>query len=238
MLYTLTLLESEENTTLDLGFSGGRLLERLMQDPGQVIDRDTLTAYAWTDRVVGPGSLNQQIYTLRKLLADEKHRQIIQTVPRRGYRFNPAFVISQSAPAVVENTACAAPPPPPVTSRPTTRRKWAVSAIAAVLVVGYGLTTRTNELHASLQKTDDTDVVYIAEKMPKVQELIRVTRNLSHRLVRLSKKPVELAIVDVEDGYYQVSCSIETEVNHIRLAEEEINTVSDIRLLDCVDPTS
>ena len=43
VLYTLTLFKDEEKRTVELGFSGGRLLERLLQEPGQVIDRDTLT---------------------------------------------------------------------------------------------------------------------------------------------------------------------------------------------------
>ena len=84
VLYTLTLFRDEEKRTVELGYSAGRLLERLLQQPGEVIERDTLVAYAWADRVVGPGSLNQQVYTLRKILGDEKNLQIIQTVPRRG----------------------------------------------------------------------------------------------------------------------------------------------------------
>jgi len=69
----------------DVGFSGTRLLECLISSRGNALTREELTAYAWPERVVGQGSLNQQIYTLRQLLSDDKERSIIQTLPRRGY---------------------------------------------------------------------------------------------------------------------------------------------------------
>lgn len=80
------------NERIDLGFAGTRLLEKLLESPGSVVSREALIEYAWSGRVVGQGSLNQQIYTLRQILQDEKEREIIQTLPRRGYLINPSFV--------------------------------------------------------------------------------------------------------------------------------------------------
>src|SRR5690606_14939185 len=77
---------------IELGYAGSRVLERLVQTPGEVVSREELLAHGWTDRVVSQGSLNQQIYVLRQILGDEKGRNIIQTLPRRGYLFNPAFL--------------------------------------------------------------------------------------------------------------------------------------------------
>ena len=71
---------------LDLFDQLTQRVERLLQQPGEVIERDTLVAYAWADRVVGPGSLNQQVYTLRKILGDEKNLQIIQTVLQQHHK--------------------------------------------------------------------------------------------------------------------------------------------------------
>lgn len=88
--YQLRHEESEQR--IELGYAGSRVLERLLQNPGEVVSREELLEYGWTDRVVSQGSLNQQIYVLRQLLGDEKGRQIIQTLPRRGYLFNPAFI--------------------------------------------------------------------------------------------------------------------------------------------------
>lgn len=91
-LYQLTIVRDGVEEKIDLGYSGGRLLERLLRTPGDVVDRDELMRHAWSDRVVGQGSLNQQIYTLRQILGDEKDRLIIQTLPRRGYLINPTSI--------------------------------------------------------------------------------------------------------------------------------------------------
>ena len=82
---------------IELGYAGSRVLERLLRNPGEVVSREELLEYGWTDRVVSQGSLNQQIYVLRQILGDEKGRQIIQTLPRRGYLFNPAFIEATDA---------------------------------------------------------------------------------------------------------------------------------------------
>ena len=99
--------EQGEAERIELGFAGSRVLERLLQSPGEVVTRDELLGYAWADRVVSQGSLNQQIYVLRQLLGDEKGRNIIQTLPRRGYLFNPEFVEAGTgaAPLSVSPTA-------------------------------------------------------------------------------------------------------------------------------------
>lgn len=86
------LLHGGSQQRIELGFAGSRVLERLIQTPGEVVSREELLAHGWTDRVVSQGSLNQQIYVLRQILGDEKGRNIIQTLPRRGYLFNPAFI--------------------------------------------------------------------------------------------------------------------------------------------------
>ena len=111
-LYQLTLVKHGVEEKVDLGFSGSRLLERLARNPGEVIDRDELMQHAWPGRVVGQGSLNQQIYTLRQILADENAREIIQTLPRRGYFLNPNFVdlAIEAHPAATPNAAQASTP--------------------------------------------------------------------------------------------------------------------------------
>ena len=89
-LYSLVLHLDNGHRQVPLGYSGSRVLARLLSQPGEVVSREDLIQHGWSDRVVGPGSLNQQIYTLRQLLGDEKQRQIIQTLPRRGYLLNPS----------------------------------------------------------------------------------------------------------------------------------------------------
>lgn len=249
VLYKLTLFKhGSVLQTLDLGFSGGRLLERLMREPGQVIDRQTLVAHAWHGRVVGPGSLNQQIHTLRKILGDDKERQIIQTVARRGYRFNPAFLIAppavQEAPAVaaqapVEDAkAVAAQPPatPMPTPRPGKRRKWTLGIVTATVLVGNFSTTLPTNLHASRQQAGENSVVYVESRQQHMQQLIAHTHTLSQRLLDLSDKPVDLAIVGGDDGYYHVYCSPQGRRSHaISVRQDQVAQVSDRQLRHCLE---
>lgn len=112
--FQLSLIQADQEERVELGFSGSRVLERLLQTPGEVVSRDELLQYAWHDRVVSQGSLNQQIYTLRQLLHDERQREIIQTLPRRGYMFNPGYLLQ------IEHDADATPTEEPGTAAPAT----------------------------------------------------------------------------------------------------------------------
>lgn len=108
--FQLSLIQADQEERVELGFSGSKVLERLLQTPGEVVSREELLQYAWHDRVVSQGSLNQQIYTLRQLLHDERQREIIQTLPRRGYMFNPGYLLqitheTEPAPAPAEEPA-------------------------------------------------------------------------------------------------------------------------------------
>ena len=103
-LYQLTLVTNGVEEKVDLGFSGSRLLERLAQIPGEVVAREELMSHAWSGRVVGQGSLNQQIHTLRQVLGDERERNIIQTLPRRGYLLNPQHLITLELPSANAQT--------------------------------------------------------------------------------------------------------------------------------------
>jgi len=61
------------------------LLLLLIENRGNVVEKDRLMKEIWPDTFVEEGNLTQNISILRKLL-DDGH-QYIQTVPRRGYRF-------------------------------------------------------------------------------------------------------------------------------------------------------
>lgn len=78
---------------IGLGFSEALLLECLIKNPGVVLSRQELIDHAWKDRVVTQGSLNQAISNLRLLLSDDQRREIIVTIPRRGYQFNADFLM-------------------------------------------------------------------------------------------------------------------------------------------------
>jgi DNA-binding winged helix-turn-helix (wHTH) protein len=136
-LYRLSVQQDGTEQIIDLGYSGSRLLERLLLNPGKLVSRDELLAYAWTDRIVSQGSLNQQIHTLRQLLADEKSHDVIQTLPRRGYLFNSRYLLGL---APVTRQACSTPADmPPLNRRVEKRRKhWAVSTFTGLAGLALG----------------------------------------------------------------------------------------------------
>lgn len=56
----------------------------LVTSGGQLISKEELTRRVWDDAIVEEGSLTRNIYLLRKLLGED----VIETVPKAGYRFN------------------------------------------------------------------------------------------------------------------------------------------------------
>jgi TolB-like protein/Flp pilus assembly protein TadD len=60
----------------------------LVEGGGRVLGKDELIERVWPDAVVEEGSLNVNIYTLRKALGEmQGGAKYIETVPRRGFRF-------------------------------------------------------------------------------------------------------------------------------------------------------
>jgi DNA-binding winged helix-turn-helix (wHTH) protein/TolB-like protein/tetratricopeptide (TPR) repeat protein len=58
----------------------------LIKNARTVVDKDTLLTEVWPDIVVEEGGLKRNISILRKALGE--HGQCIETLPKRGYRFN------------------------------------------------------------------------------------------------------------------------------------------------------
>ena len=64
------------------------LLLLLVQNPGQVMNRESLFKALWPNTVVEEANLNVHISALRKALAERSGEQhYIETLPRLGYRF-------------------------------------------------------------------------------------------------------------------------------------------------------
>ncbi|RWU27040.1 DNA-binding protein [Pseudomonas alkylphenolica] len=96
--YTLlinTLQNPPEEITL--ARADARILELLLLEPGAICSREAIMAFAWDDRVVSAGSLNQSIFMLRNILGDSKDHDLLITVPRRGYRFNSDQLVSPAS---------------------------------------------------------------------------------------------------------------------------------------------
>ena len=64
------------------------VLQQLVSRAGEVVSKDALIEAAWHGVAVTDNSLEQAISALRKALGDSPRKpRLIQTVPRRGYRF-------------------------------------------------------------------------------------------------------------------------------------------------------
>src|SRR5262245_55931597 len=85
----------------------------LVQNPGQVMNREGLIKALWPDTVVEEANLNVHISALRKALAERSGEQhYIETLPRLGYRFiapvtevNGTATLSSDSQLLVENGA-------------------------------------------------------------------------------------------------------------------------------------
>ena len=83
---------------------------------------EQIVEHTWNDRVVASGSLNQVVFSLRNLLNDSRDHDILMTIPRRGYRFNPLYVRNaanaETAPTAIEPEPLTAPVAAPIKQPP------------------------------------------------------------------------------------------------------------------------
>ncbi len=105
--------------------------------PRQVVLREDLVTRVWGQAVVTDDAVTRCFYELRRHLAqaggDEKFRELIETVPKRGYRLNATVVSGLSEP---ESPATPEPPVPA-----PRKRAWmaAAGAAAVILAVAVGV---------------------------------------------------------------------------------------------------
>jgi DNA-binding winged helix-turn-helix (wHTH) protein/Tol biopolymer transport system component len=84
---TGTLSRAGEQVSLSPKASG--LLKLLLEKSGELVTKQEIFAAVWAETFVEEGVLTQNIYTLRQVLGtDSDGKQIIENVPRRGYRLN------------------------------------------------------------------------------------------------------------------------------------------------------
>jgi cholera toxin transcriptional activator len=241
-VYQLLLHKPGGDEKVDLGFSGSRLLERLLRCPGEVVARDELLAYAWSDRVVGQGSLNQQVYTLRQVLGDEKSREIIQTLPRRGYMFNPIFLaplpVAADQPASDDD---AQNPPATVPLSPRQRRLYGLlSGAGALALLGVALLAFINyslfqsQVLVHRQQIGALQLTYANPNAANLQELIEETTALGERLAGLATRPAQVRLGKTS-GFYELLCTHQDGSSHwLMIHQQQLANVTDQQLQGCL----
>lgn len=232
---------------IDLGYSGSRLLERLLQTPGEVVTREQLLQFAWADRVVGQGSLNQQVYVLRQVLGDEKERQIIQTLPRRGYLINPQYLLNTApttAPSQATDSPQAAPSPatapsvapqPQAEPQPGPQRRVCLWACAALLLVGTLLTAlllRTDERAGRTQGQLHT--TYLGYDDAQRQALQQQGQAIEARLAQLVSSPTELYISMNDEALALLCLQAGRSARWFSIPLAQLAGVNDAQLRQCL----
>ena len=112
-----------------------RILCRLAEQPGQVVQRDELMSSVWgNDVLVTENSLHNAISTLRRLFDDEAlNPKVIQTIRSSGYRLIASVRLAQSAEPHLDDRA------EPVVSPAMKRGKiaWTGVGLVVVLIAGF-----------------------------------------------------------------------------------------------------
>lgn len=147
------------NEPLKLPAKAFELLLFLVQNPNQVIDKETLMQEVWKDSFVEDANLPVHISNLRKILnGDVNGKSAIETFPKVGYRFNADVRLVKngdpSAERVIEagsgnaprNIKIHAAQPLPINSDPAAslfRSRIVFVLLALVLLIGSGFALRS-----------------------------------------------------------------------------------------------
>jgi len=83
-------------------------LVALVENAGAVMEKERLLERVWPEGFVEEANLTQNVYVLRKTLAEHGMRDAIETVPRRGYRFTAPVRIAVEASSPVPRRGLAA----------------------------------------------------------------------------------------------------------------------------------
>src|ERR1044071_3087654 len=90
---------TREGEVISLGDKAVEVLLLLLQNAGNLVGKEDLMKEVWPDSFVEDSNLTQNIFTLRKVLGDDRvNARYIETVPRRGYRFVAEVKKSETGP--------------------------------------------------------------------------------------------------------------------------------------------
>ena len=90
------LMLYQRNEEIALPPKAVETLRVFVERRGKILSKDELMASIWTDSIVEESNLAQYLHVLRKTLGDQKNgKPIIETLRRRGYRFNAPVAVSE-----------------------------------------------------------------------------------------------------------------------------------------------
>ncbi|PMV25213.1 MULTISPECIES: winged helix-turn-helix domain-containing protein [unclassified Pseudomonas] len=244
---TLVIHEYNNRRKVELGYSSSRILEILIDRADGIVSRDEIFAFAWPDRIVGQNSLNQAISTIRELLADEEHRAIIQTIPRRGYQFNSEFLAAPGQ--VSEKDEMPSAPLASVLSRelPKVQLSWLASRLGTEKVLmGVALILATIFLwridwglwlQPDFVKETETQglltVWYTGANTPEIENLQGSMAPVLARMESLLEAPGTV-IFNTMHSFYEILCISGSTVEFISVHKSKLATLTDEQLDRCL----
>jgi DNA-binding winged helix-turn-helix (wHTH) protein/Tol biopolymer transport system component len=155
-LDTFARLLLKDGQPVSLSPKAAETLVVLVENAGQLVDKDELMKKVWPDTFVEEGNLTKNIFVLRKSLAEyDESREYIETMHKRGYRFvadvnviaNPATTTAAPLPATISPTESVTPEPS-VSPANGSRANWVLLlgvslALVSAIVFALRFTKRT-----------------------------------------------------------------------------------------------
>jgi DNA-binding winged helix-turn-helix (wHTH) protein len=252
--HLLIVSDGNTSTRLELSYSSSRILELLIERADLIVDREEIFAFAWPGRVVGQNSLNQAISNIREVLEDDEQRVIIQTVPRRGYRFNSAYLTDDRIefnsplpedPPTVEAVGEAVAVPEVARKSYSLKQLLRFSNyLLAVLVVILASTLAwridwalwfQQGMFSAGETVGQLDVQYISESAQELTQLQADIKPLRDRLLTFVKQP-ETVIFNKMHGFYEVVCIDQGKsVQFLTVHKTKVSQLTDEQLQRCVN---
>ncbi|MGO4003849.1 winged helix-turn-helix domain-containing protein [Pseudomonas fluorescens] len=177
-----------------LGRAESRLLDLLLAEPGVIKTREQIIEHTWNDRVVASGSLNQVVFSLRNLLNDSRDHDILMTIPRRGYRFNPLYVRNgadaEAAPTAIEPEPLTAPvaaaPAAPIKQPPNwLRLGYAFTLLMCLATLAhFSLSSKTPSIEVASTQRGNLTLSTLGSTQDQAQALGSAVDKQLHNLPR------------------------------------------------------
>lgn len=248
----LMFMSASPIAKVDMGFAPSRLLELLISRADKIVTRDEIMEYAWPDRIVTQNSLNQAIKSVREWLGDDKAKDIIQTVPRRGYQFNSSFLtIPDELPLSAELDAdipidipILKPSPSSTTRAMFSLHFWPLVNAALLLLVlclGGSLLWRLDldllwqpGLVTSEQQVAAQRLLYTAPDQARLEALQTELVPLRERLLKFADMPATL-LFNRMHGFYELMCINQNSTSKFMVFHtSQLSLVTDKQLLECL----
>ncbi len=132
------ILVSADNKIVDLTPKAAEILCVLVENAGKVVSKEELRRRVWPDLFVEEANLANHVFHLRKALGEESGKKIIETIPKRGYRFVAELRQAQGGQQESETTQNAS------TWNPWKKIPIALVSLLVLILAGWYIVGRIN----------------------------------------------------------------------------------------------